>query len=69
MVIQDDGIGINLENNVVEKSSGIGLLNMKSIVRSFDGTLEIEGIPGIGTEIQIEIPHINMLTKQEVVGI
>ena len=62
-------IGINLESNVVEKSNGIGLLNMKSIVRSFDGTLEIDGLRGIGTEIKIEIPHTNMLTKQEVVGI
>jgi hypothetical protein len=39
---------------------------MQTIVSSFSGTLSIQGDFGFGTEIQIEIPNIKMLKKQEV---
>ncbi|WP_342600203.1 ATP-binding protein [Psychrobacillus sp. FSL H8-0483] len=68
VVIQDDGIGINLHKQEEKKEKGIGLFNMKSIVNSFNGTFSIEGIPGMGTKIQIDIPHVKMLKKQEVLG-
>lgn len=68
VVIQDDGIGINVRNQEEKKEKGIGLFNMKSIVNSFNGTFSIEGIPGMGTKIQIDIPNVKMLKKQEVLG-
>lgn len=68
LLIQDDGIGINSQDNRGEKMTGIGLINMKRIISSFNGTFLIDGMEGAGTVIQIEIPYIKMLIKQEVVG-
>ena len=67
LAIQDDGIGIDFHPNIDGKEQGIGLINMKSIVSSFDGTFSIEGFNGLGTEVQINIPNINIL-KPEAVG-
>lgn len=63
LTIQDDGVGINPDENERRDTVGIGLLNIQSIVRSFDGTFSIDGVSGIGTVIQIKIPSISMLTK------
>ncbi|MFZ3577028.1 sensor histidine kinase [Virgibacillus sp. DJP39] len=68
LVIQDNGIGIssNYVTDVEEK--GIGLLNMKSIVKSFAGIFSIGGKSGMGTEIDIEIPNKKIQNKQGVAG-
>ena len=68
MVIQDDGIGIHSNYDIGKKEQGIGLFNMQNSVSSFEGTFSIEGIKGLGTTIQIEIPTIKNLKKQEVAG-
>jgi len=65
--IQDNGIGINMHTIEDKQEKGIGLYNMKSIVNSFEGTFSIGGLHGLGTEIQIEIPAIKMLKKEEVI--
>ena len=41
---------------------------MKNSVNSFAGAISIDGIPGLGTKIQIEIPNLNTLIKLEVAG-
>jgi signal transduction histidine kinase len=64
--IHDNGIGIHSPDERDKKDKGIGLINMQNIVSAFSGTFSIQGISGFGTEIQIEIPTIKMLKKQEV---
>lgn len=64
--IEDNGIGIHLHHQKKEK--GIGLMNMKSITNSFGGTFSLEGLKDTGTKIQIEIPNVKTLIKQEVLG-
>lgn len=56
LVIDDDGIGFDI--NLLEKNGhkGIGLISMKERVLAFDGTFSIDSQPGLGTEIIIEIP-------------
>ena len=68
LTIKDDGIGINPNEDEGRSTVGIGLLNIQSIVRSFNGIFSMDGVSSIGTVIQIEIPSISMLTKKEVVG-
>ncbi|MDR7239075.1 sensor histidine kinase [Neobacillus drentensis] len=68
LVIQDDGVGIHSTIDANKKEKGIGLLNMKNIVGSFAGTISIDGIPGVGTGIQIGIPKLKIQETQEVSG-
>jgi NarL family two-component system sensor histidine kinase LiaS len=68
LTIQDNGIGINLHTDEGTEEKGIGLFNMQSIVSSFAGTFSIGGLHGFGTAIQIEIPTIKMLKKEQVIG-
>ncbi|NYF23613.1 sensor histidine kinase [Sporosarcina sp. JAI121] len=66
--IKDNGIGFNLYDYDDKKENGIGLFNMQSIASSFIGTFSIGGLPGLGTEIRVEIPNLKMLEKEEAVG-
>lgn len=66
--IQDNGIGINLHTSDILQENGIGLVNMKQLVHDFAGTFSIEGIPGLGTEIQIEIPTTKITKEEQVIG-
>ncbi|QBP41863.1 sensor histidine kinase [Paenisporosarcina antarctica] len=68
LTIHDDGIGINSKYDEDDKEKGMGLINMRSIISSLSGTISIEGIHGLGTRIQIEIPIIKNLKEHEVVG-
>ena len=68
LVLQDDGIGINLRKQENRKEKGIGLFNMRNSVNSFGGAISVDGIPGVGTKIQIEIPTANTQMKLEVLG-
>lgn len=56
LVIDDDGMGFDI--NLLEKSrhKGIGLISMKERVLAFGGTFSIDSQLGLGTEIIIEIP-------------
>lgn len=64
--IHDNGIGIHSHDEKGIKDKGIGLINMQNIVSSFSGTFSIKANIGFGTEIQMEIPNIKMIQKQEV---
>jgi len=66
--IHDNGIGINSHIADDELENGIGLFNMKRLVSTFSGTFSIDGLHGIGTEIQIEIPTTKILEKVQVIG-
>ena len=67
LVIQDDGIGINLHENKDTKVKGIGLYNMQNIVRSFDGQFSITQRHQGGTEVIVDIPYTTKI-MQEVIG-
>lgn len=56
--IKDDGEGFNVEEAISSKDRprGLGLLGMKERVELLKGTLNITSRPGIGTEVDIEIP-------------
>ncbi|QTE21503.1 tetratricopeptide repeat-containing sensor histidine kinase [Polaribacter cellanae] len=53
LIIEDDGIGFNVENKV----DGIGLLNIKERVYKMNGFIKIESIIDKGTLILVKIPH------------
>jgi PAS domain S-box-containing protein len=48
--IKDDGIGFDKS----KKSSGVGLVNMKTRAALFNGTIEIETAPGKGCELVVQ---------------
>jgi len=52
MIIQDDGIGFNVEKD----SSGNGLKNMMARVKKMTGNLSIESKVGLGTITKIQFP-------------
>ncbi len=54
--IEDDGTGFLLTKKAIDNNRGLGISNMKNLVASFHGTIEIDSTPGMGTKIQIEIP-------------
>lgn len=51
--VEDDGRGF-LVNDLSEK--GYGLINMRQRVTGFDGTLELDSIPGKGTRVKVKVP-------------
>ncbi|KAA0955555.1 hypothetical protein FQ087_13170 [Sporosarcina sp. ANT_H38] len=67
MEIQDNGIGINVHKYDGQKEIGIGLSNIQNTVNSFKGTFSIEGIPGFGTAMRVEIPNLTIRKKEEAV--
>ncbi|MHB1484142.1 MAG: sensor histidine kinase [Saccharofermentanales bacterium] len=56
--IKDDGIGFILEN--VRNNAGLGLINMRSLVSSYNGVYEIKSDIGAGTLISIILPSIQL---------
>jgi two-component system, NarL family, sensor kinase len=52
LIVQDDGKGF--EVNSVFKGKGLGLNNVKSIIESLNGRIDIYSEPGKGTEFIIE---------------
>ena len=50
--IRDDGIGLDQEKAEKEKN-GLGLYNIKSLVRIFNGTMKINSRMGFGTLFEI----------------
>lgn len=53
LIIEDNGIGLNLENNVL----GIGLKNIKERVRELNGNVFFDSKNNTGTKITINIKH------------
>lgn len=54
--IDDDGIGFLLNNEDINEQKSLGISNMKNLVNSFNGSLEINSEIGKGTAIKIIIP-------------
>ena len=52
--IKDNGRGITEEE--IKRYGSLGLLGMKERISILGGTLDVEGKPGVGTALAIEIP-------------
>lgn len=52
--IKDDGNGFVL--NGIDNKGGLGLSNMRALVNSFNGSIDIESTVGCGTNIQVQLP-------------
>jgi signal transduction histidine kinase len=61
VVIKDNGKGFN----TVEKRNGIGLNNIISRTKVFNGTADIESVPGNGCRLLVNLPIIHELQKLE----
>ncbi len=55
--IRDNGRGFDIERVSENKRRGLGLYNIKSLVQSFNGSVDIQSRVGAGTEIKMVIPH------------
>ena len=62
MRITDDGIGLRPDR--VRSSKTFGLQGMRERLRMLDGSLEIAGAPGGGTELRIAIPARRAVATQ-----
>src|SRR5215467_875476 len=52
--VHDNGIGFNAKQTIVRKS--LGLVGMQERALLLDGKLTIEGVPGSGTTVTLQIP-------------
>jgi len=62
LTIEDDGIGMNLEEKSPEK--GLGLKSIDTRVQNLNGRWDIESEPGKGTKTHIKIPNINIFKEE-----
>lgn len=60
LVVQDDGVGFDL----FQKKSGIGLTNISSRARCFDGAMQIDSKPGAGCVLTVTMPLERILLNQ-----
>ncbi|HHW31907.1 MAG TPA: hypothetical protein GXX20_09595 [Clostridiaceae bacterium] len=65
LTIKDDGIGFDLRNNGNRSNNGLGLYNIKSLVRIYKGNLEVLSGKGSGSTFNIEFNNDNILKKPE----
>jgi len=61
MEIIDNGIGFD-ENHKVRQDS-YGMIGMKERVILLNGELNISGKPGIGTNVKVEIPYVDLVVE------
>lgn len=61
--IRDDGIGLDFEKAEREKR-GLGITNIKSLVRIFNGKLEVSSVPGLGTTFDIRFDNYNIMNSE-----
>lgn len=59
LIIIDDGKGFSMNSVRLEKSNGLGLLNMRNLVSIFGGSIEFNSEIEEGTQIHIIIPLID----------
>jgi len=52
--VSDDGIGCTPD--VLRRSGGLGVINMRERVLQLDGTFEFDSQPGRGTTVKVEVP-------------
>ena len=60
--IRDNGVGIDLEQ--AKKSKSLGLFGIGERLRAWNGSLDIQGIPGEGTQIRVHIPSPELTAAQ-----
>lgn len=60
--IRDDGIGLDLEKAEQEKN-GLGLYNIKSLIRIYNGSVEITTEKGSGTTFDIRFMNSDIMKK------
>lgn len=51
-IIRDDGVGFDAH----EKTSGLGLRNIKSRISELNGEIAVDSTPGRGTQVEVRIP-------------
>ncbi len=56
LLYQDDGIGFDYQNVILNNKHGMGLHNLRSRIGSLNGSLHIDSLPGQGEVVTIEIP-------------
>lgn len=59
--IKDDGVGFIHEN--IKNNAGLGLINMRSLVSSYNGIYNIKSDIGAGTMISIILPSIQLTQR------
>ncbi len=64
LTIEDDGTGFD-PDKVRQESSGLGLYNIKSLVRTFNGNLKTASEKGKGTIYDIEFSNGEIMKKPE----
>ena len=52
--IEDNGIGMTIDQ--IKNTKSLGLLSMRERTMTFGGGISMEGHPGKGTKVTIEIP-------------
>ena len=59
LVIADDGCGMRVDEPTSNpaRSGKLGLLGMQERARLLDGTVHVVSSPGIGTQVEISVPH------------
>lgn len=60
--IKDNGLGINAEQ--INDSKSLGIIGMKERALILGGEVMIEGIPGKGTEVTVEMPLNNIFKNR-----
>ena len=56
MVIEDNGVGFEVEREGETRDKGIGIIGMRERAALIGGTLQIESQPGQGTSVYLEAP-------------
>jgi signal transduction histidine kinase len=59
LVIKDNGKGFN----TIEKRNGIGLNNIISRTKVFNGSVDIQSAPGRGCKLRVSLPMIEQLEE------
>ena len=57
LVLQDDGQGFSVEEQLIGAKDGIGLRNMRERVELLDGEFIIESVKGKGTRLCVTLPY------------
>ncbi len=56
ILIEDNGVGFDVDRKLNDTEGGIGLKNIQSRVDFLNGQVHFDSYPGKGTTITIEIP-------------
>ncbi|AUS95553.1 hypothetical protein CDQ84_16735 [Clostridium thermosuccinogenes] len=65
LVIKDDGIGLGQQKDGQSSNNGLGLYNIRSLVRIYNGKLEILSEKDSGTTFNIVFRNIDIIKKPE----